>query len=141
MKYLLLIYANPDNWEPPVFRSDPRFLALPAAERETLAEQAEALRRELTESGELITGVALTGPGRTSTIRVRDGAAVATDGPFIEAKEQLAGYLLVDCATPERAADIAARIPDARFAAVEIRPLAEDPQSGHPQHTFRSRPK
>ena len=127
MKYLLLIYGNPENWEPPVFRSDPRFLALPAGERAALAEQGEALRRELTESGELIEGVALAGPGRTRTIRVRDGAAVATDGPYIEAKEQLAGYLLVDCASPERAAQIAARIPDARFGLVEVHPLAGEP--------------
>lgn len=127
MKYVLLIYANPENWEPPVFRSDPRFLALSDAEREAVAGQAEALRRELAESGELITGVALAGPGRASTIRVRDGAAVATDGPYIEAKEQLAGYLLVDCASPERAAQIAARIPDASFGLVEVHPVAEEP--------------
>lgn len=127
MKYVLLIYANPENWEPPVFRSDPRFLALAAGEREAVARQAEALRREITESGELITGVALAGPGRAATIRVRDGAAVATDGPYIEAKEQLAGYLLVDCASPERAAQIAARIPDARFGLVEVHPVAEEP--------------
>lgn len=127
MKYVLLIYSNPDNWEPPVFRRDPRFLALPETERAELAAQAEALRREITESGELIAGVALSGPGRASTIRVRDGATVATDGPFAEAKEQLAGYLMVDCASPERAAQIAARIPDARFGRVEVHPVAGEP--------------
>ncbi|MGH3399750.1 MAG: YciI family protein [Streptosporangiaceae bacterium] len=127
MKYVLLIYGNPENWEPPVFRSDPRFLARPAGERAALAEQAEALRRELTESGELIEGVALAGPGRARTIRVREGVTVATDGPYIEAKEQLAGYLLVDCVSPERAAEIAARIPDARFGLVEVHPVAGEP--------------
>jgi hypothetical protein len=127
MKYVLLIYGNPENWEPPVFRSDPRFLARPAGERAALAEQAEALRRELTESGELIEGVALAGPGRARTIRVREGVTVATDGPYIEAKEQLAGYLLVGCASPERAAEIAARIPDAEFGLVEVHPVAEEP--------------
>jgi hypothetical protein len=132
MKYVLLIYANPENWEPPVFRSDPRFLALDEAEREAVAGQAEALRREITETGELIAGVALAGPGRASTIRVRDGAAVATDGPYVEAKEQLAGYLLVDCASPERATEIAARIPDARFGLVEVHPVAEEPVMPRP---------
>jgi hypothetical protein len=132
MKYVLLIYANPQNWEPPVFRSDPRFLALDKAEREAVAGQAEALRREITESGELIAGVALAGPGRASTIQVRDGATVATDGPFIEAKEQLAGYLLVDCASPGRAAGIAARIPDARFGRVEVHEVAEEPVMPRP---------
>jgi hypothetical protein len=52
---------------------------------------------------------------------VRDGAPAITDGPFIEAKEQFAGYLLVDCASLERATDIAARWPDARRFAMEVR--------------------
>jgi len=58
---------------------------------------------------------------------VRGGLPAATDGPFIESKEQLAGYLLVDCPSPERASEIAARLPDARFAAVEVRPVTDLP--------------
>jgi hypothetical protein len=50
---------------------------------------------------------------------------VATDGPYLEAKEQLAGYFVIDCEGPERAAEIAARFPDARFAAVEVRPIMD----------------
>jgi hypothetical protein len=46
-----------------------------------------------------------------------------TDGPFAEAKEQLAGYLVVECESPERAVEIAARWPDARYAAMEVRPI------------------
>lgn len=125
MRYLLLIYGNPKNWEHPLFLRDPRFLALPEAEREELTRQAEALHREITESGELLMGAALADPGSTRTVRVRDGVPAATDGPYIEAKEHLAGYLVVDCESPERAAEIAARLPDARFAAVEVTPITD----------------
>lgn len=125
MKYLLLIYSNPENWEHPVFLRDPRFLALPAAERDELARQADALHREITESGELVAGVALADPLRTRTVQVRDGVPATTDGPYLETKEQLAGYFVVDCESEERAAEIAARFPDARFAAVEVHPIME----------------
>jgi hypothetical protein len=50
---------------------------------------------------------------------------VTTDGPYVESKEQLAGYFVLDCESPERAASIAARFPDARFAAVEVRPIMD----------------
>jgi hypothetical protein len=125
MKYLLLIYGNPENWEHPVFLHDPEFLALPAEERDALTRQAEDLHREITESGELVAGVALADVVNTQTIRVREGLPAITDGPYIETKEQLAGYLVLDCENPERAVEIAARIPDARFAAVEVRPIMD----------------
>jgi hypothetical protein len=54
---------------------------------------------------------------------VRDGVAVATDGPFVEAKEQLAGYLVADCDSEERAVEIAGRWPDARYFAMEVRAI------------------
>lgn len=132
MKYLLLIYGNPLNWEHPLFLRDPRFLALPEEERETLTARATALHEEITESGELLEGRALGDPAHARTVRVRDGITATTDGPFVEAKEQLAGYLLVDCDRPERAAEIAAGIPDARFAAVEVRPVEVRPVADRP---------
>jgi hypothetical protein len=125
MKYLLLVYSNPQNWEHPMYLRDPAFLALPEDERAELTRQAEALQKEITESGELIAGTALADPVNTRTVRVRDGMPATTDGPFIEAKEQLAGYFVIDCAGPERAAEIAARFPDARFAAVEVHPIMD----------------
>ncbi|GAA4099369.1 MULTISPECIES: YciI family protein [Actinomadura] len=125
MKYLLLIYSNPENWEHPLYLRDPRFLALPEEEREELTRQADRLWEEIIESGELVSGTALADPVNTRTVRARDGVPVATDGPYIEAKEQLAGYFVIDCETPERAAEIAARFPDARLAAVEIRPIMD----------------
>ncbi|MET0692967.1 MAG: YciI family protein, partial [Propionibacteriaceae bacterium] len=63
------------------------------------------------------------GPERTTTVRVRDGQVLATDGPFAEVKEHLAGYDVVECATYERAVEIASRIPDAQITRIEIRPI------------------
>ncbi len=74
MKYLLLIYSNPENWEHPLFLRDPRFLAMPEHEREELTRQAESMHRETTESGELIIAAALADPLATKTVTVRDGA-------------------------------------------------------------------
>jgi hypothetical protein len=123
VKYLLLIYSNPANWEHPMFVRNPEFLAMTTAEREKLIRQSDDLRREINESGELLMAAALADPSNTRTVRVRDSLPITTDGPYQEAKEQLAGYLLVDCESMERAREIAARIPDARFAAVEVLPI------------------
>lgn len=125
MKYLLLIYGNPENWEHPLFLRNPEFLAMPADEREELTRQSEALHREIRESGEFVVGVALADPVNTRSVRVRDGVPATTDGPYVETKEQLAGYLVVDCESLERASEIAAAIPDARFAAVEVHPIMD----------------
>ncbi|HEX8768582.1 MAG TPA: YciI family protein, partial [Jatrophihabitans sp.] len=73
---------------------------------------------------------ALGDPAQSRTIRFRDGVPAATDGPFVDAKEQMAGYFIVDCATPERAAEIAARFPDARYGGVEIRPVVDPSELG-----------
>jgi hypothetical protein len=123
MRYLLLIYGNPARFEHPLYLRDPAFLALPEAERDAVTRQAGALLEEITESGELVTGGALAGPEEARTVRVRDGVPAATDGPYLEAKEHLAGYFLLECASAERADAIAARFPDARFGAVELRPV------------------
>ena len=56
---------------------------------------------------------------------MRGGVPAITDGPFVEAKEQLVGYCIVECETPERATEIAARWPDARYWAMEVRPIME----------------
>lgn len=123
MRYLLLVYGDPENWEHPLFLRDPRFLALPQEERDALTAQAEEVFAEITGSGELVEGTALADPLTTRTVRVRGDVPAVTDGPYVEAKEQLAGYFVLDCESPERAAQIAARFPDARFSAVEVRPV------------------
>ena len=105
MKYLLLIYSNsPERWEHPMFLHSPEFRAMPDDERAALVERTEALRREIVESGEFVVGTALADPVHTRTARAHDGVPAITDGPYLEAKEQLAGYCVVDCDSPERAA-------------------------------------
>jgi hypothetical protein len=112
VKYILLIYQNPASWE-----------TLTEEERDTVFREVDALMTELTASGEFIGGQGLADVSQTKTVKVRDGVPVVTDGPFIESKEQLAGYTIVECDTPERAVEIAARWPDARYWAMEVRPL------------------
>jgi len=125
VKYLVMIYGNPRNWEHPMFLHDPGFLALPAEERAELVRQAEELRREVAETGEFVAGVALADPALTKSVRGQDGVPVTTDGPYVEAKEQLAGYFVFDCESQERALELASRFPDARFAGLEVRPIMD----------------
>jgi len=112
MKYMLLIYNNPALYE-----------SWPEQERTALFAEVDAIMAELRESGELVGGMALADPSGTRTVRVRDGITTITDGPFAEAKEQFAGYITVDCETPERAEEIAARWPDAKYFAMEVRAI------------------
>jgi hypothetical protein len=111
VKYVILIYQNPVSramWE-----------RLSADQQATgLAAYAE-LNRELTASGELIVSEALNQRGVT----VHKGAPIASDGPFAEAKEHLAGFYLVECANLDRAVEIAGRIPEAEHIDIEVRPV------------------
>jgi hypothetical protein len=110
VKYMLLIYNNPDA-----------LAALPDSERDKIFADVDAIMTELRASGELVGGEALAHPASTKTVRPVGGAPVTTDGPFLEAKEQFAGYLMVDVESEERAVEIATRWPDARFGAMEVR--------------------
>jgi hypothetical protein len=112
MKYMLLIYQNPTAWE-----------ALSEAEVQTVMEDVDTLMTELAASGEWVGGEGLAPASQAKIVRVRDGVVAVTDGPFAEAKEQMVGYCIVDCATEERAVEIAARWPDARYWAMEVRPM------------------
>ncbi|HMJ33022.1 MAG TPA: YciI family protein [Baekduia sp.] len=112
MKYMLLIYNNAAAIE-----------AMTEEERNATFGEVDVIMKELTDSGELVGGEALADPSNTKTVRVRDGVPAATDGPYAESKEQLAGYLMVETETPERAVEIAARWPDARYWAMEVRPV------------------
>lgn len=112
MKYVVLIYSNPATWE-----------SMPPAERDRVLSIHNRLIRELTESGELLRVDGLARPANTKTVRLRDGEPVVTDGPFSEAKEQLAGVWAVDCESIERAIEVSA--PVAEYDVVEIRPLMD----------------
>lgn len=117
MKYLIMIYSNPASreiWE-----------GLSNAQRAEGLGAYAALDTDLTASGELIVSEALADPSLAKHVSVRDGRAMATDGPFAEAKEQLAGFFLVDCASLERAVEVAARVPEAALGLVEVRPIRD----------------
>jgi hypothetical protein len=112
MKYMLLIYNNPEA-----------MASLPDDQLQEIFADVGAIMAELSASGELLGGDALAHPSQTKVVRVRDGVVATTDGPFVEAKEQFAGTLVVDVESEERAVEIASRWPDARYATMEVRAI------------------
>jgi hypothetical protein len=109
MKYLLLIYAAED--------------AYALGEREKCFEQSIALTHELKESGHYVHASPLELSHTATSVRVREGNATATDGPYAETREHLGGYYLVEAKDQDEAVEIAKRIPGARFGTVEVRPI------------------
>ena len=85
MKYVVLIYSNPATWE-----------TLPASERDRVLGIHNSIIKELTETGELLRVDGLAHPTNTKTVRLQGGRPIVTDGPFSEAKEQLAGVWALD---------------------------------------------
>lgn len=114
MKYMLLIYTNEASKK-----------AI-AENREAIGAEVDAFMAELIESGELIGGQALADPVNARTVKVRGGVPVITDGPFLEAKEYLAGTVILECDSLERATAIAQRWPDARYCAMEVWPVMDE---------------
>ena len=115
MRYLLLIYAEEPQSEP-----DPQ--EMQAVMGEYFAFTKEARDRGVYQGGEALQPVAT-----ATTVRVRNGETLTTDGPFAETKEQLGGYYLLDCGDLDEAIELAAKIPDARNGSIEIRPIWEVP--------------
>jgi hypothetical protein len=114
VKYMLLIHNNIDA-----------YADLPEDEREAIGTDVDRILAELRASGEFLGGDALAHPSQTKTVRVRDGAVAVTDGPFVEAKEQFAGTLMIDVESEQRAIEIAAAWPDARYFAMEVRAIMQ----------------
>ncbi|HEY6761269.1 MAG TPA: YciI family protein [Baekduia sp.] len=108
MKFLFLLYVRPE------IRDDPD--SLPGLEKWM------AYGRELSEAGVHLGNNALEGLDTATTVRVRDGETLVTDGPFAETKEMLGGYYLVDLPNREAAIEWAARVPSAPYGSIEIRP-------------------
>ena len=115
MKYLLMIYMNPTVFE-----------TLSEEEQNAVVNAHGEFQKPIRESGELVGFAALADPSNSTTVRVRDDVPAVTDGPYLEAKEHLAGFYVVDCETVERANELAAMIPDARYTAIEVRPVMEE---------------
>ena len=118
MKYMLLIYSEPGV---PEFDSDDE-------QQAHMGEWFEFTQR-IVESGEMISGEPLQGVETATTVSVRDGETIVTDGPFAETKEVLGGYYLVDVDGLERAQELAAALPSAKYGRNEVRPLMEYPAS------------
>jgi hypothetical protein len=114
MKFLLLLHNNPGVLD-----------ALTEDQRSALMNGHGDFIKTIQESGELIVTQALADPSNSAVVRVHDGVPVVTDGPYLEAKEFLGGYYLVDCADRDRALELAAMIPDASIdgLGVEVRPV------------------
>jgi len=114
MKYMLLIYHDEPSWA-----------AVSEAERQQIYIEYRKLRADLVASGQFVTGSQLQPVATATTVRVRDGKEMVTDGPFAETHEQLGGYFLIEAKNLDEATAIAARIPSARTGSIEVRPLVE----------------
>ena len=112
MQFLISMHINPAVLD-----------ALTDEEKAAIGEGHGAFLAALKQSGELITTQALADPSQAAVVSVRNGQPVVTDGPFLEAKEYLGGFYLIDCENKERAIELAAQIPDAAIEglAVEVR--------------------
>jgi hypothetical protein len=109
MKFLISMIINPAVLD-----------ALTDEEKAAIGEGHGRFIQDLKESGELITTQALADPSQAAVVTVRDGQPVVTDGPYLEAKEHLGGFYLVDCEDKDRAVELAARIPDAAVKGLGI---------------------
>ena len=107
MKYVILIHSNPQPWGHPTSDFIVEQQGRPQAERERSNNEFEELLTELSQSGELVGGEALAAPTAARLYRWTDGHALATDGPYAESKEHLAGFFLIDVDSQDRAETIA----------------------------------
>jgi len=112
MQYLLLIYGSEGEWE-----------KVTPTQEAAIHQEYRQLIQELLGKGKFLGGSQLKRTAMATTVRVRDGKRLVTDGPFAETKEQLGGYFLVDANDLDEALAIAARIPSARTGMIEVRPL------------------
>jgi hypothetical protein len=117
MKYILLAYTNAENWATGNYTAE---------EVQAACDFYEQLGKELTESGEAVYNAGLGDPTHTRTVRRTDTGTVTSDGPYAEVKEVLVSFGIVDCDSPERALEIAARITEAIGDTIEVRPLMDD---------------
>ena len=111
MKYMLLIYGDEQD--------------LDETEREHCYRESVQLAHQLNEAGQFLATAPLHPTATATSVRVRDGKRLVTDGPFAETREQLGGYFLIEVKDLDEATDIAGRIPGARWGTIEVRPVVE----------------
>ena len=114
MKYLITIYEDESGWA----------TATPEQTSEIMAAYG-ALGEALREAGVILGGEALQPVSTATTVKVRDGETITTDGPFAETREQLGGYYLLECKDLDEAISWAARIPGAATGSCEVRPIMD----------------
>jgi hypothetical protein len=112
MQYMCLIYDDENTWG-----------TMPEDERTTVFNEYGAFTEAIKESGNYVAGDALQPTSTATTVRIRNGETLVTDGPFAETKEQLGGYYLVEAKDVDEALKIAERIPSARYGSIEVRPV------------------
>jgi len=115
MKYMLLIYGNEELWgsfEPEAFQD--------------LVKETDALNAELQRTGEFVGAYGVADQDQAKQVHLVDGSPVVTDGPYIEAKEYIGSFTIVDVDTEERALELAAKNPIARIGQVEVRALLHE---------------
>src|SRR6516165_1021572 len=112
MQYMLLIYSDPSGW-----------VSMSEADRGALYGAYGAFTEELQASGKHVAGDALQGLETATSVRVRDGETLTTDGPFAETKEVLGGYYLIDVDTLDEALEWAAKLPGSWHGHIEVRPI------------------
>jgi hypothetical protein len=114
MKYLLSIYTDESRWDS----------ATPEDIQETMSAY-DAFGREAHERGAYLAGEGLQPTSTATTVRVRNGERLITDGPFAETKEQLGGFYLLECKDLDEAIELAAKIPGAKSGSIEVRPVMD----------------
>jgi hypothetical protein len=112
MQYLLLIYGDESRWE-----------AMSPQEQAAEYQKWSQYGSWLEERGWVKGGAELHPTSRATTVRVRDGQTLTSDGPFAETKEQLGGYYLIECDDLDQAIEAAGRMPAANAGSIEIRPI------------------
>lgn len=115
MKYLLTLHMNPALWA-----------TLTDDQKNGVYEGHGAFIKLITDSGEMVETKALAEATDTKTVRVRSGETQATDGPFVESDAFLCGYYIVDVDSEDRAVELAGKIPDAQYTAVEVRKIVHE---------------
>jgi hypothetical protein len=113
MKYMLLIYSAEQSWT--------------ESDRQACYQESTQLAHDLAAQGKFISTAPLQPVATATTVQVRDGRRLVTDGPYAETREQLGGYFMVNAKDLDEAIAIAERIPSARKGTVEIRPVIEIP--------------
>ena len=118
MRYMLLVYGDEQAWD--------------EAEREQCYRDSAEVAHDLRAGGRDVVAAPLHPVATATSVRVREGRRLVTDGPFAETREQLGGYFIVDVRDLDEAIAIAGRRPSARLGTIEIRPILEIP--GLPSH-------